>query len=189
MYRVTSSLKFVGTDRVSLTGSDNRLLWQDRGLYTCHAQREFDSEESAMSLEINGVGRDWRLQICQVLTEHTCCGENQFFKLVVIIVMYNYHPQVSTRYLLISLPSVNLNVEHPIESQYIWVAEFPSMVSLSSDPAVPDSSLSPDPDLSSLPSIHSLTFLHLDLCALDLCVCIICFVGSWLWHKEVSYLP
>ena len=66
VHRVTSTLKFMGTDRISLTGSDNRLLWQDRGLYTCHARSEVENEghvvtaedESSMSLKINGVGRD-----------------------------------------------------------------------------------------------------------------------------------
>ena len=65
VHRVTSILKFIGTDRISLAGSENKLLWQDRGLYTCTARSEVgDSEgdeavaESTMSLNVNGDGRD-----------------------------------------------------------------------------------------------------------------------------------
>ena len=64
VHRFTSTLKFMGTDRIGLTGSDSKLLWQDRGLYTCHALSEVENEglmaedESTMSLKIDGGGRD-----------------------------------------------------------------------------------------------------------------------------------
>ena len=62
VHRVTSTLKFMGTDRIGLTGSDNQLLWQDRGLYACHALTEVGGEvaedESTVSLTINGFSRE-----------------------------------------------------------------------------------------------------------------------------------
>ena len=62
VHRVTSTLKFMGTDRIGLTGSDNQLVWQDRGLYACHARSEAGVEvaedESTVSLAINGFIRE-----------------------------------------------------------------------------------------------------------------------------------
>ena len=62
VHRVTSTLKFMGTDRIGLTGSDNQLVWQDRGLYACHARIEAGVEvvedESTVSLAINGFIRE-----------------------------------------------------------------------------------------------------------------------------------
>ena len=62
VHRVTSTLKFMGTDRIGLTGSDNQLVWQDRGLYACRALTEVGGDvaddESTVSLAINGFIRE-----------------------------------------------------------------------------------------------------------------------------------